>query len=362
MPATTGMKVGYDEHSTAQGAAIGALAGGLDEAAASVVLPTHPRPVVLLDLGSSEGRNALGITARLAAGLRRHPDQPIQAVYSDLATNNFNRLFANLDEARRAGRLDSGVYTSASAGSFYTELAPPGTVHIATCFNSVLWLDRLPMTVPDFVSYRRPHPPRPGLNVPPDRAEAFTRQAERDWVRFLECRAVELVPGGKLLVATPGDSTDRRICDGLYDLLNDACLDLVRAGALPPERYEALTLPVYFRTESELLAPLQGDSPLGGVFTVDRVETQVVKPPFVEAFERTGDAEALARDYVGFIRAFSEPVVAAVLEGLQNARAVVDSLYDRARTRMTEDPGRYDFRYIQPAIALTRQDRPTSHP
>ena len=61
---------------------------------------------------------------------------------------------------------------------------------------------------------------------------AFTRQAEQDLVRFLECRARELVPGAKLLLASPSDTDQARLCDGLCDLLNDACLDLVAAGWL----------------------------------------------------------------------------------------------------------------------------------
>ena len=39
----------------------------------------------------------------------------------------------------------------------------------------------------------------------------------------------------------PGDSADSRTCDGLYDVLNDACLDLIAAGGMPRERYERLT-------------------------------------------------------------------------------------------------------------------------
>ena len=103
MPATTTMKGGgyYDKHSTLQGESIEGLAGWIDEAVATLALPPAPQPIVLLDLGSSEGRNALGLMERVAAGLRRRQsEQPIQTVYSDLPSNNFNQLFANLEDAR----------------------------------------------------------------------------------------------------------------------------------------------------------------------------------------------------------------------------------------------------------------------
>jgi hypothetical protein len=128
--------------------------------------------------------------------------------------------------------------------SFYGPLLPPSTVHLATCFNSIQWLDQLPaVPLPDSVGYRRPHPARNGLAASPEAQAAFTRQAERDPLRFLECRARELVPGGKLLLASLGDTEQVRIGVGLIDLLNDAGLDLVAAGQLERRQYERLTLP-----------------------------------------------------------------------------------------------------------------------
>ncbi|MBV8556730.1 MAG: hypothetical protein JO116_14300, partial [Planctomycetaceae bacterium] len=244
MPATTGMKGAgyYDRHSTAQLSSIQALQDWVEGAVADLPLPAPAQPVTVLDLGSSEGRNAIHLMGAIVAELRRRTDQPLQTIYSDLASNNFNQLFANLEEARRAGRFAAGVYLGAVGGSFYGPLLPPGTVHLATCFNAIHWLDRLPaVPVPDFVGYRRPHSPRPGLAVSPEAAAAFTRQAEQDLVRFLECRARELVPGAKLLLASPGDTDEARVCDGPLDVLNDACLDLVAVGRLEREGYERLT-------------------------------------------------------------------------------------------------------------------------
>src|SRR5262249_62015652 len=113
------------------------------------------------------------------------------------------------------------------------------------------------VSIPNFVASRRPHPPRPGFCVSPEVTAAFERQSEQDLVRFLECRARELVAGGKLLLASPGDTDQTCVGDGLADILNDACLDLVAAGRLRREQYERLTMPVYFRTVAELLAPLE---------------------------------------------------------------------------------------------------------
>jgi hypothetical protein len=293
----------------------------------------------------------------VVAGLRRCTGQPVQAVYSDLASNNFNRLFANLEQARCNRLFPAGVYSSAVGGSFYDTLLPPGTVHLATCFNALHWLDQLPeVPLPDGIVYRRPHPPRPGLAVTPEAAAAFARQADQDLVRFLECRARELVEGGKLLVAGLGDTEQARVGDGPLDVLNDACLDLVAAGQLPREGYQRLTAPCYFRTVPEFLAPLErAGSPVGDAFMVDRAEAIEDPLPFLVELRRGGDVAAYAEAYTGFLRAVSEPVVRAAFDRSDGAAATVEGLYDRIRDRVLTEPERYAWRHHLVAVLLTRR-------
>jgi gibberellin A4 carboxyl methyltransferase len=359
MPATTGMKGAgyYDQHSGTQLSAIGTIQDWIDDAVANLPLPAPTQTVTVLDLGSSEGRNAVRLMADIVAGLRRRTDQPLQTIYSDLASNNFNQLFANLQEARRAGLVAEGVYPAAMGGSFYGPLLPPGTVHLATCFNALQWLDRLPaFPLPDRTGYRRPHPPRPGLAVSPEATAAFTRQAEQDLVRFLKCRARELVPGAKLLLAGPGDTDRVCVGDGFLEVLNDACLDLVAAGRLARGQYERLTMPVYFRTVAELLAPLEReDSPVRGAFEVERAEALEVPIPFLVEFRRGGDVAEYAAAYTGFLRAASEPVVRAAFEQPQGEVGTVEGLYERIRARLLAEPERYSWHYILVAALLTRR-------
>ncbi len=358
MPVTTGMKGAgyYDRHSSAQLASIQALRDWVEAAAAGLPLPAASQPVTVLDLGSSEGGNAVRVMADVAAALRRRTGQPLQTVYSDLPSNDFNRLFANLEEARRSGLFPVDVYPCVVGGSFYGPLLPPGTVHLATSFNAILWLDRLPaVSMSDFVVYRRPLADESRPAVSPEAAAAFARQAEEDLVRFLESRARELVPGGKLLVATPGDTDEARVADGLYDVLNDSCLDLVAAGRLERTAYERLTMPIYFRTVAELLAPLERkDFPVRGAFAVERAEAREVPIPFVDEFRRGGDVAAYAEAYTGFLRAVTEPVVRAAFERPAGEAAAVDGLYERIRNRLLAEPERYLWRYIQVAVLLTR--------
>jgi hypothetical protein len=155
MPATTGMKGAgyYDQHSGTQLSTIETLGDWVDDAVASLPLPAAAQPVTVLDLGSSEGRNAVRLLAAVVAGLRRRTGQPLQTICSDLASNNFNQLFA---------KMVSSTF---------------GRIRLA----------------PDFPCRRR-SPPR------------SSDRPSWTWSGSWKCRARELVPGGKLLLAGPGDT------------------------------------------------------------------------------------------------------------------------------------------------------------
>ncbi len=358
MPSIPGMKDAgyYDQHSGAQFASIEALRDWVERAIAAVPLPSAERPITVADLGSSEGNNAIRLMSTIAHGLRRRSDQPLTAIYCDLFSNNFNQLFSNLDRARQSGLFPVGVYHSAVGGSFYGQVLPPASVHFAISFNSVVWLDQLPpVLVTDFVACRRPHPRYPGRASSPEVAAAFARQAEHDLSRFLESRAKELVRGGKLLISTPGESDEARVVDGLFDALNDACLDLVASGRLERSAYERLAMPLYYRNIADLRAPVERpDSPLSGMFSVDRAEALEVPIPFFLEYERTGDARAYAAAYTGLLRAITEPVVRKAFEPAAGTDTI-EALYDRVSARLQADPDRYRWRYVTVSVLLTRR-------
>ena len=126
MPTTTGMKGAgyYDRHSTAQQSTIQALQDWLDAAIADVPLSARDEPVTVLDLGSSEGGNAIRLMASIVEGLRRRTDQPLRTIYSDLPSNDFNRLFANLEEVR-APASSSPASTPKRSGARSTARCSP---------------------------------------------------------------------------------------------------------------------------------------------------------------------------------------------------------------------------------------------
>jgi hypothetical protein len=146
------------------------------------------------------------------------------------------------------------------------------------------------------------------------------------------------------------------LADGIYDALNDACLDLVASGRLPRQRYERFTMPIYFRTVAETLAPLEREgSPVKGTFVVDQADNLEVSTPFFVEFDRTGDTAKLADAYTGALRAFSEPIARAALVGESGEDTIIEELYGRVHARMKAEPERYRFRYLLTATLFTRR-------
>ncbi len=358
MPSLTGMKPDgfYDDHSSLQRSSQALFAGWVRDAIASMALPDEPALLAVADYGCSEGRNSIeAVGVVVEAWRRRRPAQPICAIHNDLPGNNFNQLFTRLhapdasNYLQANGKREPNVFALAAAGSFYEPLLPPGSVHIALSNFGIQWMDRRPdVVVPDFIGYMR---------GAAEAQAAFARQADHDLTRFLQCRADELAPGGKLLVAVPGKHGKRSCSDGLYDMFDDACKDLVAAGVLDRACYERFLFPVYFRSLDEMLAPLNCPGTLlGGAFVVDRAEAMDWPPPFSTEFARTGDAAAYADAFVGSIRAWSEPICAAELVPPgERAAGVLEALYKRAHERVVAQPERYPYSNLVVAMLLTRK-------
>jgi hypothetical protein len=357
MPTTTGMKTGgyYDAHSSAQRVALEAFLPWLEDAVAQLTLPSDLRPVGLLDLGSSEGGNAIYAMGRLIRALRQRGDRPIWVLFDDLPTNDFNRLFTNLFPQGGEVFAEPEVYAAAVGGSAFGRVVPAGSVHIATTYNAIGFLESLPEArLPNFILPMPPGAAREGVSVNSAEHEPFRRQAAADMRSFYRARAAELTNGGWLLVQVFGRDGDSSTSHGIYDVLSDALLDLIAEGLIPRGFYQDMVFPVYFRQLDELLDPIASDSELCQAFRVERADVREVAVPFNTQRAADGDGVAWARSYMGFLRAFTEPVLLTALRRHGLDRQVSDTVYQRVERCLIADPRRYDFRYIALGVLLKR--------
>jgi cyclopropane-fatty-acyl-phospholipid synthase len=131
--------------------------------------------------------------------------------------------------------------------------------------------------------------------------------AATDWAAFLQARAVELRPGGALLVqcvgtAVDADGTEHVTARELLAAMWEVARGMAADGLLYPDVVDAYTFGVYPRTAEEASAPL--DDPALGL-AAEEVSVAPVANPYLAELERTGDVAAYGRDYVAFVRGFT---------------------------------------------------------
>ncbi len=355
MASTTGMKPGgyYDLHSDAPRVAIDAYLPWLCDAVAD--LPTADAPLYLLDLGSSQGRNAIHAMRCVVESLRSRTTAPACIFFSDLPTNDFNQLFSNLSPAGPPPFADLNVFPAALGSSAYQLVVPPRSLHVATSFNMIGWLDSKPdAPLPRFIGPMGPMIPNERVSVTDAEREPFRLQAETDLRAFYRARAEELVPGGKLLLQVFGRTETHSTSHGLYDAISDALLDLVDNSVLPQRVYEHLVFPVYFRTLKELTAPIEADSDLARAFRIDKAATIEVDAPFNAERTRTGDTQTWAKSYTCFMRDITEPVISDALPQTLPVPEILERIYERIERLLVTNPDYYQYRYISVGALLTR--------
>jgi hypothetical protein len=349
----------YDAHSREQRAALDVFLPWLQEAAAELAETGGSRTAwSLMDIGSSEGGNAIYAMNRVISALRQNARLSVRVFFDDLPTNDFNHLFANLFPAQGAAFEQTDVFPAAIAGSAFGRLAPPRSLDVATTFNAIAFLEKKPNApLPHYILPMGPAPgaPRDGVSVTETEREPFRLQAAEDLRRFYAARAEELVSGGKLLVQVFGRDELHSTSYGIYDVLSDALLDQVEAGRLPKEVYERLVFPIYFRTLEELMAPIEADESLRTAFRVDHFEAREVPVPFNTALVATGDRSAWARSYAGFLRAFTESILVTALPEHTSRAEEADRIYERIEERLSAYPARYEFHYVSLGVLLTRR-------
>ena len=304
----------YNEHSAPQH---GAAAFGLDlllDAAASVPLPGDGQPFLIADYGAAQGRNSLGPMRAAIAAVRARVGaaMPISVVHTDIPGNDFSALFTLLATSPQSYQVgDANVFAYAAGRSFYERLFPLGRVCLGWSAIAVHWLSAAPATVPGHIWAPR---------GPSEVQAAFARRAAEDWAGFLGHRAVELCPGGRLVVI--GGAADDRGdggADGLMDLANTALTRLVEQGRLSPDEHGRMVVPTWNRRPSEYLAPF-GTATAAGL-TLGEHALHVLPDQFWASYRATGDLAAYARSYVDFFAAAFAP---SLLSALDPGRSPVD--------------------------------------
>jgi len=102
------------------------------------------------------------------------------------------------------------------------------------------------------------------------------------------------------------------------------------------------------------IAPIENEPDLTAAFRIDQADARDVPVPFNDAFTENEDRAAWAKSYTGFLRAFTEPVLAAALPDDLPQENTVEKIYQRIDRLLQDHPDRYEFHFISIAALLTR--------
>lgn len=343
---TAGMKGEgfYDAHSEYQRRVIEAGAELIREAAATLESDPSAGALTIADYGAGTGATSVGAVGTAIAAVREHrPESPIEVIHNDVPGSDFTQLFANVaSDDGYLSKAEGPVYPLAAAGSFFERVVPAASVDFGMCSNASHWLRRqVTARIPDGMYF---------CEASGEAREQIAEQAAGDWLSFLTARAAELRRGGRLLIQgiASDESGERVSASRLLRVMWRAADELATAGELDRQTLDGYVFPVYCRTPAEARQPLEPGGELAGELELVADHFDEVPNPYWESYERSGDRDRYASEYVEFVRAFAESTMLANLFE-PGARGVSPEelcgrYFERLRAISAEDPeaGRYE--------------------
>jgi hypothetical protein len=335
----------YDQHSKLQAGVVQMAATRLENAALAVLTSGASGPLGVADYGSATGKNSIAAINFLAEVVARHrPAAPLSLHFCDQPDNDWKVLATRLSDAF-GDRHD--IAYGMFPRSFYGPVLPPHSIDIGWSAISVHWLSAKPSEAIDALW------PHAGLGA---QRAVFGEQARRDWSTFLAQRARELRSGGQLIVIAACSRADgTSTADAYLDMAWEVIRELEREGALTASERGAMHVPTYFRSAAEWRAPFgAAELPLE---LVDYAE-ELLPDVLWTAYERSGDRAAFADAWVGWLRAFTEPLLSGALNAERaepQRRALLDELYRRTAARIVREPERAKIPWTLAIMHMTRK-------
>jgi len=309
----------------------------LEKAVHSLELNADDQPIVIVDYGSSQGKNSMIPMQIAIRGLRQRlgSSRPISVFHVDQPSNDFNALFEVLRaDPDRYSLDDPHVFPGAIGRSFYESVLPPGTVDLGWCSYAGVWLSRVPTLIPGhFIPFR---------SIGAVRAQ-FDHQAAQDWEAFLTLRAQELRLRGRLVIVLPALAEDGSSgFENIMDQANAVLEEMVVDGTIASEERERMVIGSYPRRKRDLLAPFASRGSFQGL-QVEDIEVYDLPDVAWEAFERDGNKEAFATKHALFFRAVFMPSLASALDRVRSGDGAIlrvfgDRLEEGLRRRLASQP------------------------
>ncbi|XP_002450044.2 jasmonate O-methyltransferase [Sorghum bicolor] len=279
-----------------------------------------PRSMVIADLGCSCGPNALTMVSAAVDAIHRQclelqqPPPELSLLLNDLPSNDFNTTIKHLVEFQERKNIDKGqhgfspfVMTSIVPGSFYGRLFTTGSVHLVLSSNSLHWLSKVPedLLKNGIPMYHSDEQLR--RKTWPVVLDAYAQQFRKDLLWFLECRAQEMVPGGRLIVSLTGTQSPATASNGsaqqMLEFIARILDDMASRGVLDKQKLKAFYIPLYSPSEKEVKEIIEEQ----GSFSINKLQVhdpiagvnKAMISPKIKAYALRAAIEPIILDHFG---------------------------------------------------------------
>ncbi|CAN4110522.1 unnamed protein product [Withania somnifera] len=279
----------------------------------------------MADLGCSSGPNTLFTVStimkivQILCHEKRCKMPEFQAYLNDLPDNDFNTLFKSIPSFyQNFKEADDGAncFVSGVPGSFYGRLFPSRSLHLVHSSYSLHWLSQAPEKMENNNSIYI------ARTSPPHVSEAYMKQFEKDFSRFLQLRSEEILTGGHMLLTFIGRSIPDPYgnhCVHL-DLLSNSLIDLIHEGLIEQAELDSFHYPFYtpYKDEIENIVQMEGS------FDLDN--TKFFQVNWDERDNDDFDAYSSGKHVARTMRAVLEQML---VSHFQLKDSIVDYLFER---------------------------------
>ncbi|KAI9127502.1 hypothetical protein K1719_000495 [Acacia pycnantha] len=228
----------------------------------------------IADLGCSVGPNTFFtvqniidlVNLKIESHNKDHEDLDsveFQVFFNDHVGNDFNILFKSLPE-------DKQYYAAGVAGSFHGRLFPESTIHVFNSSYALHWLSKVPKEVVDKNSPAYNKGKIYYTSEDKEVAEAYSAQFQRDFESFLSSRALELVPGGIMILIIPCVTPKfLNSFEAGINIIDDILVGMANKGLISEELVDSFNVPIYMPSSEEVKELIEKN----GNFKIERSES-----------------------------------------------------------------------------------------
>ncbi|GAB2230581.1 hypothetical protein Drorol1_Dr00014854 [Drosera rotundifolia] len=235
-----------------------------------------------------------------------------QIYMNDLPGNDFNLLFKELSSY--SGRC----FLMGAPGSFHSRLFPPRSLHLVHSCYATHWLSQVPPGL--YNEEGLPILNKGNIYISPSSSvavgKAYLSQFEQDFSWFLNCRAVEVVANGCMILKLRGKASLDPLDEPFpTHVLSEAISQLISEGLIDEEKVDSFNFPFYYAAQEELQAIVEKE----GSFLIEHIETvrMDVAMGIQDPWER-------AVNYSGTVKSFTQSLISHHF-----GQQVSDQIYDR---------------------------------